>query len=108
MVREKEMKRELPEDIKRDMRLWREGFTAMPKSYIAFHQELAMAGLKELEDKGIEIHRTYMNDDGWLDGMNVLHVIAELVDDTLVKLKWSDSNQGWMKKCPSGGWASFN
>ena len=100
------MKTPLPSDIAESMRVWREGRSTwtIPVEYIEFHRSLALKDLSEFPDRGIRVHTSWMGDDGWCDGMNVIHAIIELSDESLKKIKWSDSNQGWMVRLPSGGW----
>lgn len=93
----------LPSEIENQMKLWRMQLVGMPRAYIEFHQKLAEESLADQPDI-IIIHRTYMADDGWFDGMKFLHVVAETKRGELFKAKWTDG-QRWMKASPSGGWS---
>ena len=99
------MKTSLPEDIESKMKLWRAGATWIPEEYILFHQKLAEKDLEDFPTRGIKVHSHWMADDGWMDGMKVLHAVIELSDETLLKIKWNDANQGWMSRFTGcGGW----
>jgi hypothetical protein len=74
--------------------------------YIAWHKEMADKELAAIVDKyNLIVHGESMQDDGWLDGFKSLHVIVETKSEKLLKLKWHDGNQAFMKRStPSGGW----
>ncbi len=95
----------IPAEIESKMKGWRIGYNALPPEYIQWHKERAEDSLKT-EFSGYTVHRVYMANDGWGDGMKFLHVIVEK-NEKLMKLKWSDS-QRWYERCPSGGWGLFN
>jgi hypothetical protein len=73
-------------------------------SYVGWHKSLALEELNELRDKyDLKIHTSYMGDDGWLDGFKCIHAIVETKSEALLKLKWHDGNQSFMKR--SSGWS---
>ena len=96
------------------MKEWKRGIArTLPVEYIQYHEQLAYKALQDLlHSKGCfrQVHRTYMENDGWADAMKVLHVIVELKNGELKKLKWHDSNAtgNFMVACKGGGWSSFN
>ena len=94
----------IPEAIEKKMRGWRKGFNSLPQEYIDFHKNAAEKSLAT-DFAGYIIHRQYMNDDGWCDGMKLIHVIVEKAGK-LLKLKWSDTGY-WYDQCPSGGWGLY-
>ncbi len=98
---------ELPSDVSLQMKLWRKDEIFLPKAYIKFHEKLARESLENLKKNGIKIHKTWMEGDGWLDGMRVLHLIVEFKNGDLKKLKWMDSNQDWFQALSGGGWGVF-
>ena len=100
-------KTELPSYVASQMKLWRKGEIFFPKTYIKFHEKLARKSLENLENNGIKIHKTWMEGDGWLDGMRVLYLIVELKNGDLKKLHWMDSNQDWFQALSGGGWGVF-
>lgn len=103
------MKKELPKNIATKMDSWRSGFVPMPLEYIIWHEDLAATVLEQLKnDHGIIVHSTQMLDDGWLDGMKSLHAVIETKSGKLMKLKYSDSNQGFMQVYQSGGAGSIH
>ena len=94
----------IPEAIAREMNLWDKGFGDCQK-FMAWHKDLAekhLAGL--IGQYGIKVHNQYMDFDGWGDGVQFLHAIVETPSGKLLKLKWHDSNQGFMVQCDGGGW----
>jgi hypothetical protein len=94
----------LPVEIEREMSLWRKGLGDCIK-FVAYHRKLAEEHLAELQDNyTIKVHNTYMDYDGAGDGVQFLHAIVETPKGKLMKLKWHDSNQGFMVKCEGGGW----
>ncbi len=94
----------LPETLKRPMAAWRAGIADMPAGYIEFHKGLAMVEKARLEAAfGLRVHATRMVDDGWFDGMRALEMVCETRSGRLLKLKWHDTNQGFMVACASGG-----
>lgn len=96
------MRKELPVEIINEMKLWRLGLESFPKSYIQFHKELAEKEIENLKKQNVIVHRTYMNSDGWCDGMRVLFAIIE-VNNELMKIHWHDGNQEFFRESVSGG-----
>ncbi len=91
------------------MKMWRLGLAPLPGAYVAWHEYLAKAAIDELKEDGWVVHRVYMADDGWMDGMRFIHVIIEHYrTGALRKVKWSDS-QLWYTRPASGvGWVLFD
>ncbi len=96
---------ELPQDVKVAMNIWRaQGcWGGVPNVYIVFHNGLAEAAVEALKALRITVHRTFVDDDGWMDGMTALYAIIEEPGGRLVKLVWNDSNQEFFEK-GSGSW----
>jgi hypothetical protein len=94
---------EVPESIKKKMNMWRNGMFSIPQDYIDFQKKLAEKALAKLP---VTVHRSYMADDGWMDGMKFLHAIVETSDEKLLKIKWGD-DQYFKVRTPCGGWAIF-
>jgi len=92
----------LPTAIEDAMKAWRAGFTAIPTSYIEWHNAAAHIDLATFTNAGYRVHNTYMESDGWMDGMKVLHAIVEL-DGVLTKVVWNDGSQRWFRCFPAGG-----
>lgn len=90
--------------IERKMKLWRDGFSSLPKEYIEYHKKLAENSLEEAKAKGYKIHNTFMELDGWLDEMKVLFAIIESPEGKLLKVHWQDANKRgyWMEKLNCG------
>jgi len=87
----------LPEDIEREMGLWRDGLVRMPISYIAFHKHLAERRLKELQAAyKFRVVESRMRRGGWLDGMCELNSIIETRKGHVRQLVWHDGNQDFM------------
>ena len=83
----------LPEDVSKEMNLWRKGFGSIG-SYVEFHKGLAKKRLKYLQDNyGLTVHSVYMVSDGWGDGMRAIQSVIETRSGNLLKLKWMDANQ---------------
>jgi hypothetical protein len=78
------------------------GLRELPPEYIAFHEGLAKGNLFLLAEAGYTIHRVYMDDDDWMDGMRIVYAIVERGSE-LLKLRWHDGNQGWMRVHLGGG-----
>jgi hypothetical protein len=88
-------------DVRPAMQAYRKGLSGVPHAYIRYHQELAQQAIHELKARGYTIHREYMSNDGWFDGMVVLHLIVESPGRKLSKLRWLDTNQ-------TGYWHEFS
>ena len=79
------------------------------KGYISFHRRLAEDELTAIcSFSGAKIHNEWMEDDGWLDGFKTLHAVIETVAGRLLKIKYHDGNQAFMRRCDGGGWASMS
>jgi hypothetical protein len=73
-------------------------------SYIGWHKGMAHTELDALtEEYGLKVHRTYVADDGWCDGFKTLHAIVETSSEGILKIKWHDGNQSFMKR--TAGWS---
>lgn len=98
-----------PEGLRAKMNACRRGERNMPQEYIDYHANLARPELAAVAAKhGLQIHRSWMEGDGWMDGMRALHAVVETRSGRLLKLQWCDSNLAFMVHCDSGGWASMN
>ena len=94
-----------PREIKDD---FVEGWGS-PKGYISFHRRLAEDELTAIcSFSGAKIHNEWMEDDGWFDGFKTLHAVIETVAGRLLKVKYHDGNQAFMRRCDGGGWASMS
>ena len=93
-------RKELPKDIKREMKLWRQGLWDCNK-YIEWHKNLAKERLDFLKEKyGITVHSTKVVSSGWFDGFRQVEAVVETASEKLLKLSWMDSNQDFgVKKC---------
>ena len=79
------------------------------KGYISFHRRLAEDELTAIcSFSGAKIHNEWMEDDGWFDGFKTLHAVIETVAGRLLKIKYHDGNQAFMRRCNGGGWASMS
>jgi hypothetical protein len=94
----------MPADVAQAHQMWRLGFGSIVP-YAKWHAKLARTELKRLVATfGLETHgEGKLASDGWFDGMKVLHIVAETPTGNLLKLKWHDGNQGFMKCIPSAG-----
>jgi hypothetical protein len=102
-------RRELPTDVTKRMRSWRDGLSGMPVAYIDFHKAIAQDVLAALVAKyGIRVVETTERDAGWFDGMREVNAIVEDRKGRVHRLVYCDSNQGFMVRCASGGQASFS
>ena len=94
-----------PREIKDD---FVQGWGA-PDGYISFHRRLAEDELTAIcSFSGAKIHNVWMEDDGWFDGFKTLHAVIETVAGRLLKVKYHDGNQAFMRRCDGGGWASMS
>jgi len=97
----------IPAELEGAMRMFREGWAALPPAFIAYHEALAARELKELQAVyAITVHRTWLDRDGWMDGMRTTHAIVETQDGRLLKLQWHDGNRAFMKAHAQHGGAS--
>ena len=97
-------RQELPKDIASQMKLWRNGFGGIPADYVSFHARIARAELQRLQKEyDLKVHgEPTLVRDGWMDGMKVLQAIVETPKGELLKLKYHDGNQGFMRKLTAG------
>ena len=102
ILKESDMKTELPNEIKQQMDMWRLGFGTMPKEYIQFHKDLAEKASKDLEDQGYLILDSKIAGDGWMDGMKVLHLTVAYQGEEM-RLHWHDGSQTFFLKHDEGG-----
>jgi len=91
----------LPKEINAKMNMWRKGYISIPEEYITFHKHAAQVSLQKQNYK--TIHSSYMERDGWGDGMYFLHAVVEDWKGNLLKIKWAD-NQLWYRDT-GHGWA---
>ena len=102
-------KQQCPREIKNAFNRGYAGCREAPESYIQFHQRLAEDELTAIcSFSGAKIHNEWMEDDGWLDGFECLHAVIETVAGRLLKVKYHDGNQAFMRRCDGGGWASMS
>lgn len=97
----------IPDEIENKMKLWRMGAIPLPQAYIDFQKEAAEKDLPTLLKlmPNHKILHTYMADDGWFDGMEVLHVLLETPRGDVKKVKFSDG-QTWFEHIRGGaGWS---
>ena len=80
-----------------------------PEAYIAFHRRLAENELTAVcSFSETKIHNEWMENDLWGDsGFKTLHAVIETVGGRLLKIKYDDSSQAFMRKCAGGGWATM-
>jgi hypothetical protein len=68
-------------------------------SYIGWHKTLAEAELEALKVKySLTVHSSFLTGDGWGDGFKCLHAVVETKSEALLKIKWHDGNQSYMKR----------
>jgi len=92
--------------LKQQMKMYRLGFTGLPREYISVHETAARDSLDEMMKKTnlTRCLTTEMTSDGWCDGMKVLRAVCEDARGNLHDMRWSDSNGGsWFEKFESGG-----
>lgn len=90
-----------PKELEEKMKLWRKGLVPLPQDYIAFHESAARKSI-ENDFAGYTVHKTFMDNDGWGDGMQFLHAIIEdKKTGKLEKIKWADGGN-WYIDCHPG------
>ncbi len=100
------MKVEMPKEVKRERKLIGMG-CAGPDKYNEWHEKLAKESLESLKLKGLMVHKTWMASDGWMDGVNFLHVLVELPalkrtrEESVLKIKFSSGQSWYIHRC---GW----
>ena len=98
-----------PKEIKDAFNHGYAGCYDAPENYIQFHRRLAEDELTAICSlSGAKIHNEWMEDDGWFDGFKTLHAVIETVAGRLLKVKYHDGNQAFMRRCDGGGWASMS
>lgn len=99
-----------PDALKNSMCAWRKGLIGLPKEYITHHAGLAAQELHALVDRyGLTVHHSWSGDDGWLDGMKVIHAVVETRANRLIKLKWHDGGRNFMQQAKCGaGWVQLH
>jgi len=98
-----------PKEIKDAFNQGYAGCYDTPENYIQFHRRLAEDELTAIcSFSGAKIHNEWMEDDGWFDGFECLHAVIETVAGRLLKIKYKDSSQSFMRACNGGGWASMS
>ena len=95
------MRVKTPDEIENKMKAWRRGLAPFPKEYIEFHKGLADQALLGLKADGYVVHNSFMESDGWADGMRALTVVVEKKGE-LLKLQWHDGNQEFFVNTPHG------
>jgi hypothetical protein len=97
-----------PKEIKGAFNRGFNGCHEAPETYIAFHRQLAENELTAVcSFSETKIHNEWMESDGWGDGFKTLHAVIETVGGRLLKIKYDDSSQAFMRKCGGGGWATM-
>ena len=97
-----------PKEIKGAFNRGFNGCHEAPETYIAFHRQLAEDELTAVcSFSETKIHNEWMESDGWGDGFKTLHAVIETVGGRLLKIKYDDSSQAFMRKCGGGGWATM-
>lgn len=92
------------EELKQKMNMWRAGFAPLPQEYIDLYETTALASLPQFAAfRGWEVHRSYLADDGWGDGMKFICAICEDSKGNLFKIKYSD--QGTWFRDTGHGWS---
>jgi len=98
-----------PKEIKDAFNQGYAGCYDTPENYTQFHRRLAENELTAIcSFGGAKIHNEWMEDDGWFDGFECLHAVIETVAGRLLKIKYKDSSQSFMRRCDGGGWASMS
>jgi hypothetical protein len=76
-----------------------------PKSFIDWHRKRAEDELTAIcSYSGAKVHNEWMQDDGWFDGFQALHAIIETQKEKLLKIKWNEGSQCFMRRGQDGGW----
>jgi hypothetical protein len=98
----------LPANIRKELALYNLGAGPLPTSYIAWQKGLAQEERVRLEREfGLVVHAERTVPSGWLDGFQEVELIAETRSGQLLKLRWHDSNQGFMVASKHGGSAAL-
>jgi len=94
-----------PKDIKEDFI----SSPTAPKVFIDWHRKLAEDELTAIcSYSGAKVHNQWMQEDGWFDGFQALHAIIETQKEKLIKIKWNDGNQCFMRRGEHLGWYTMS
>tara|TARA_Y100000296_G_C5023256_1_gene180943 strand:+ start:216 stop:626 length:411 start_codon:yes stop_codon:yes gene_type:complete len=94
-----------PKDIKDDFT----SSPAAPQAFIDWHRKLAEDELTALcSFSGAKVHNQWLQEDGWFDGFKSLHAIIETQAEKLIKIKWNDGNQCFMRRGAHLGWYTMS
>lgn len=94
----------VPANIRKELTLHHLGAGPLPTSYIVWQKELAQVERTRLEREfGLVVHAERTASSGWCDGFQEIELIAETRSGQLLKLRWCDSNQGFMVASKHGG-----
>tara|TARA_Y100000034_G_scaffold119139_1_gene160597 strand:- start:400 stop:831 length:432 start_codon:yes stop_codon:yes gene_type:complete len=94
-----------PKDIKAEF----QASPVAPKSFIDWHRKRAEDELTAIcSYSGAKVHNQWMQDDGWFDGFQALHAIVETQKEKLIKIKWNDGTQCFMRRGEAGGWFTMS
>ncbi len=94
----------MPADVAQAHQMWQLGIGSV-RPYATWHAKLARTEVSRLvAEFNLKAHGegTFASD-GWFDGMKVLNIVVETPAGNLIKLRWHDGNQGFMKCLPSAG-----
>lgn len=96
---------ELPENIKQDMKRWRQNgcWAEVPRSYNDFHRDLADKAAEKVKQLGFTILDTSIKHDGFGDHLENLVLKVKSESGKVSTISWNDSNQWFMENMPSGG-----
>lgn len=98
----------LPEALKASMALYRLDLAPLPEGYIEWQVKLAQTERERLEEAyRLTVHAEAMVNSGWADGMRELQLVVETRSGKLLKLRWCDSNQGFLVDTGHGQTALF-
>ena len=94
-----------PKEIKEELLASRHA----PKSFIDWHRDRAETELTAIcSHSGAQVHNQWMQRDGWFDGFEALHAIIETQKNRLLKIKWQEGQQCFMRQAPnSSAWMTM-
>ncbi len=94
-----------PKDIKEEF----QASPVTPKAFIDWHRKRAEDELTAIcSYSGAKVHNQWMQEDGWFDGFQVLFAIIETQKEKLIKIKWNDGNQCFMRRGEHLGWYTMS